>query len=74
MKQKVLLMMILWITGCAGYFGGQDKSETVSSGAAQPLAVVGGGMISTDQFNEITPFIFRAADGSAWDRVSGSEV
>jgi hypothetical protein len=57
--------LAIFITACSGYFN-NDASKDVDGGMNK-LALSGGGYLSTDQYNEITPFLYRdASSGKTW--------
>jgi len=56
-----LIVFVVFISSCAGYFGGHAGSG--SPAEAKPLAVAGGGYLSSDNHNEVTPFIYRDTNG-----------
>ena len=65
MKQVFGVLFLLMTVSCGVYFG--DSSSEKSGGAVDSLAVKGGGYISSDEFNEITPFVYRDSQtGRAW--------
>ncbi len=47
----------LFLASCAGYFDAENADRTGKT--VQPLAIAGGGYLSSDTHNEITPFVFR---------------
>lgn len=57
MKAVIPFLVLLAFSSCGGYF---DQEQTGQDGKLQPLALAdGSGFLSTDQYNEITPFVFR---------------
>lgn len=60
MKIPVLLLFVLVFASCSGYF---QENDGLSGDQVSRLALAdGSGYLSTDNYNEITPFLFRDKD------------
>jgi hypothetical protein len=55
--------LFLALASCSGYFYSDHSAD--SGEKVNKLALTGGGYISTDDYNEITPFLYREGD-RAW--------
>jgi hypothetical protein len=64
---KIFLLLVpivvAFLSACSGYFAGEDSKN--SKDGVNKLALSGGGYLSTDDYNEITPFLYRDG-GKAW--------
>lgn len=58
----ISVLTTLLAFSCAGYF--QDD-PVIRDKSVQPLAIAGGGYLSSDTANDVTPFVFRDG-GRAW--------
>lgn len=57
----------MFLTACSGYIINKDASEKSGGGSYNRLGLVGGGYLSTDNFNEISPFLYRDQQtGNIW--------
>lgn len=63
MNKNIVLVLITVLASCSAFF--DDGKRNAGSPALQPLAISGGGYLSTDNYNEITPFLYRDS-GRAW--------
>lgn len=64
MKKSIVLLAFL-SAGCTVYFGGASSDR--SSGEVSTLSIVnGGGYLSSEDHNEITPFLFTSASGEKY--------
>ena len=62
MKKTVIIIgLTMFLASCAGYFGAKGGADNPAE--ANPLAIEGGGYLSTDTHNEITPFLYRDTNG-----------
>lgn len=67
-KVFIMGLFLMIITSCSGYFSNKEVSPSGhTAGSLNRLEVIGGGYLSTDNYNEISPFLYRDADtGNAW--------
>jgi hypothetical protein len=64
-KGLVFLTVVLGLAGCGGYFGQDARND--GKNAVSTLAISGGGYLSSDSANEITPFYFHDTNtGKNW--------
>lgn len=67
MKAKSLITLTVlalfggYIASCAGYFGAEGNGG--SPAEARALAIAGGAYLSSDTYNEVTPFLYRDTNG-----------
>lgn len=66
MKTPFILLLALLFASCSGYFN--DNPEYPAGNGVDVLALAdGSGYLSSDQYNEITPFIFKDTNtGKKW--------
>jgi hypothetical protein len=61
----VIVAFVILLAGCSGYFSGENN--TAGSGKADTLALSGGGYLSSLQYDDRSPFLYRDPDsGKAW--------
>lgn len=67
MKKAALLALFTLHSSCAGYFGQNTSQPVMQADRLVSPAIAGGGYLSTDEYNEICPFVYNSRiDGSRW--------